>query len=803
MSGVGQVSRRALAGTKAVLGRRWVRRTLVVTGGTVALVLLARPSAIGGDLLSNVGPASQLQGGALMDAHPLGHYVLDHHFSAVKAGVLKGVDVSGIPPTIAWFLANTLWQLTAFIAHALITLFTFAFSLDLVGGSGATGGASALEPVARAVRSIYRNTFGEPWLIVAVLLAGLWAIYNALVRRRYVETAGSLAVSVVYVVIALAFVTQPERTIGTASQWSNAMSGAFLSLTSQGTVGDQGRAKQGAADQLFTLLVYEPWAVLQFGGREHCVKAPVRDKPQSVAVRPLSNDPARDGTLSRRLQRTDGVQAGGKVCVSNRNKHAPRFLRHSSGSDQRERLYEAVKDGNKGKLDSDDPAKQDAAYGLGPADKPAAETMGKGGQYERLLMAIVIFAGELGIFLLLGALSVSVILAQVLVLLLLAFAPVALVVGVFPGRGHAFFLGWLSKLAAFLLRKAIYSLILAVLLAVGAAINDATSNLGWLMAFGLQGAFFWAVFLFRHQLTGQLSVATTGAKSSEGSQTVRLATLYAAVRLARGTLSPSGGRAARGRGTDGGSASTSAGPPSDAPPPSDPAPSEPPTRPNGQRPEPLAGTGSSRANDATSEAPAVAPRASAAREATTSGESSRTGASRRLRRSAPSAPEPIPSAGAGATDEAGAGSAGNGRSARGPSTASSDPLAPRTGARDGAPRRKSAGEAAKRSPSASAQPVPGGSRRPGRRAAAGRAVSVPPPSSVRDGDPSERATSVRPSPPPDAAAVQPHPERSAPETGNPLERDLQGDAQRLDPNAEPERSRGNRGDDASRSEVDR
>ena len=48
--------------------------------------------------------------------------------------------------------------------------------------------------------------------------------------------------------------------------------------------------------------------------------------------------------------------------------------------------------------------------------------MEEGGQYQRLLLALVLFVGELGAFLLLGSLSVGVILAQVLLLLLLAFA---------------------------------------------------------------------------------------------------------------------------------------------------------------------------------------------------------------------------------------------------------------------------------------------------------------------------------------------------------------------------------------------
>ncbi|MGH2988957.1 MAG: hypothetical protein ACRDMA_03710, partial [Solirubrobacterales bacterium] len=103
-----------------------------------------------------------------------------------------------------------------------------------------------------------------------------------------------------------------------------------------------------------------------------------------------------------------------------------------------------------------------------------------------------------------------VILAQVLVLLLLAFAPVALFVAVFPGRGHDFLRGWLMRLAAFLLRKAIYSLILAVLLAVAAALQAASANLGWLLSFGLQALFSWAVFIYREELAGQLTAATAG-----------------------------------------------------------------------------------------------------------------------------------------------------------------------------------------------------------------------------------------------------------------------------------------------------
>lgn len=515
------------------------RRTVVLLAAAAALLLLLLVFVLPAraDVMSNVAPASQLPDGALADAYPLGNYLLDHHFDAVKAGVLSGVDVSGIPPLIAWFLAQAIWQLTAFLANAVITLFTFAFSLDLVNGSAETGGGGALEPVAAAVRTIYRDVFGAAWLTVAVLLAGMWAIWNALVRRRYTETAGALATSVLFVVIALAFVTQPERTIGTATRWTNQMSGAFLSLSANGTVTDHDEAKRQVSDQLFKLLVHDPWIVLNFGGLEHCVRNGGSDDPDSVPVRPLSPNPARDAQLARQLRQGQQVEADGKVCVNNAAKYAPHFLRFPFHSEQRDAEYEALKAGDAGKLPDEDPGKRDGTYRLSAIDKPAAEAMGKEGQYDRLGLAIVILLGQLGAYLLLGSLAVMVIVAQVLVLLLLAFAPVALVVGVFPKRGHEFFIGWLQRLGGFLVRKAVFSLVLAVLLAVSNALARATGNLGWLMAFGMQAVFFWTVFLYRRQLTGPLTTAITGRDGArEESRVGGLLTLYAAGRLTRRAL---------------------------------------------------------------------------------------------------------------------------------------------------------------------------------------------------------------------------------------------------------------------------
>jgi hypothetical protein len=515
------------------------RRNLIAAGLGLAAVLIAgllHPvSALASDVWSNISPAAPLGPSGLFGRYPLDHYTLDQHFSAVSVSLTGGVDVSGVLPMIAYFFAGTLWWLTCFLANALITLFAFAFSLDLLNGSSATGGAGALAPVSAAIHSIYASVFGGPWLVLAISVVGIWAMWKALMQRRYAETAGALGLSLICVVLALFFVAQPGATIGAASQWTNQMSVAFLSISDHGSPSGAEQAKDDVADQLFDLLVLKPWVVLDFGGLEHCIIAGSGDEssdPQSVPVRPLSSNPTRDDALARRLALGTEVTADGKVCVNNANKYAPHFLRFGLETDERGAEYDALDHGNSSKL----PDADSAGYRLGVADKPASDAMEAGGQYQRLLLALVIFVGELGAFCLLGSLSIGIILAQFLLLLLLAFAPVALVAAVIPGRGHAFFKGWLEKLAGYLLRKAAYSLILATLLAVNGALAGATAQLGWLMSFGLQALFFWAVFLQRKTLAEGLIGIATGPGAPGRENTLRLVALYAGARTLRRPL---------------------------------------------------------------------------------------------------------------------------------------------------------------------------------------------------------------------------------------------------------------------------
>jgi hypothetical protein len=460
-------------------------------------------------------------------------------------GLVDTPRFSAIPALIAQFVAAQLWEITRFLVNGVIDLFTWAFSLDLLRGDPNTPGDGALAPVADAISSIYENVLGRAWMVAAIVLAGIWGVWKALVQRRYTETAGALTLSVIFVLVALFFVNQPERTVGTASEWTSKMSLAFLSGVNRGTVDEPDRAKSEVADHLFKTLIYDPWIVLNVGGLRHCVDTDRRDDqgfPEPVSPNDARADVCRDHVHPG----ADGF--GG---------YAERFLRYEPGSDARKREYKAIKDGRLPETEDDSahaPVPQPGAadpnagaeakpaadpdqfrgYRVDKADAPAVDVQQQGGAFQRVAVSLVVFVGALGAVVLLGFLSLAVILVQVLALVLLAFAPVALVVGIFPGRGHDLFRSWLAKLGTAIVIKAIYSLVIAVVLAVSAALVASTGRLGFLFAFAIQTLFFWAIFVYRKQISGRLVAATVG-EQPDGVRLPRPMGAYYGVRAA---LSP-------------------------------------------------------------------------------------------------------------------------------------------------------------------------------------------------------------------------------------------------------------------------
>ena len=198
-----------------------------------------------------------------MDRYPLSAYSLDYH---VDVGV---TDIDGVPATIAQWAAAQLWSLTSFWSRP-SSICSRGRSRSTC--SAATAAAAALAPVAEAISSLYENVIGQAWMVAAILVAGIWGIWKALVQRRYTETAGALGVSVA-VRGDRAVLRLPARAHhrGGEPLDEHAVAGVSVRRQPRHDRPTPRRPSARSPTSCSPTLVYEPWVVLEFGGLSHCV----------------------------------------------------------------------------------------------------------------------------------------------------------------------------------------------------------------------------------------------------------------------------------------------------------------------------------------------------------------------------------------------------------------------------------------------------------------------------------------------------------------------------------------------------
>lgn len=329
-------------------------------------------------------------------------------------------DLSLLKPE-SWFeaiphlLAQIVWEVAIWIVWLALLVLTWAFDIDLVNGPN-----GALGPVGQAVDGIYAE-LGGGFLVAAVLLAGLWALYRGIAQRRYAQTVGGLALSVLCVAGALWTITDPQATVGEVASWSQGASADLLALSQEVAPatatdgpaaplpGSPSGGTRKAADTIFSVAIYEPWQVLNGGD-----------------------------------------------------------------------------------------------------DKDAEIRKGEAG-LRRLGLTLLVAVGAVGIAALVGFVALAIVLLQAVALLIFAFAPVALLAAVVPERGHDVFWTWLRRLGGALITKALLSLLLGIVLALGAAVLAAGQQSGWFAAFFLYSAFFWVVLVYYQRIFGGLPLRAATA----------------------------------------------------------------------------------------------------------------------------------------------------------------------------------------------------------------------------------------------------------------------------------------------------
>jgi len=402
------------------------RLSLLVACAALACALLSPAGALGqadappadSEPLPGIGVKGQGDKQDKGGGAALGKEIVPYELKKPKGlSVFEPIDsaIQAIPH----ILAQVIWAFAIYLLWLALLIFNWAFEIDLVNGAG-----GALGPVGQTVEGIY-SSLGRSFLVAAVLVAGLWALYRGVAQRRYAQTLGGLGLSVLCVAGALWAITDPQATVGQVASWSQGASAELLSLTQEAAPraasdgpgaplsGKPGAGTRGAADTIFDVGVVEPAEILN--GKE-------------------------------------------------------------------------LRQGESG--------------------------------LQRLGLAALAAIGTVGIGLLVGFFSLAIVLLQAVALLIFAFAPVALIAAVVPGRGHDVFATWAKRLGGALVAKALLSLLLGIVLAIGAAVlvagnaGGGSGGVGWFTGFFLYAAFLWCVLIYYSRIFGGLPLRAAAAPAS-------------------------------------------------------------------------------------------------------------------------------------------------------------------------------------------------------------------------------------------------------------------------------------------------
>ena len=474
----------------------------VITSGVLAgeEASASAPSS-GGDPLTGNGLDSPLcrQPGSLSPAQqrscqtddfvaapdPTNNYAFDVN---INTGVSKwGNDMSATINNFAQFG----WMALVSATHGLVVMFEWCYSLNLLSDS-------LLREVTSALRNA-RLRFTEPWMVIVLAVASTLAVYNGLVRRRVAETMGQVLAMLAMMVGGLWVIADPAGTVGVIEQWANQAGLGTMAAIASGTPGHAERTLADNMQVIFGSVVTTPWCYLEFGNVGWCDNARLLDRglrnaglviakseEKKSGCRSICGAGASPGarTLSASAALLREARTNGEL-----------FLALPANEPQRNSV---TREGTLLNVLCGDNKSADECKG---PTGPQAEFRSQKGTGSRVIGLFAIWLGVLGMLLLLGYLALRLLGAALVGLFFLLLAPAAVLAPALGDGGRSAFRGWALKLMEAVIAKLTYSFLLGVVLMMMKLLLSLTI-LGWWGQWLLISAFWWGVFLKRHQTLG-------------------------------------------------------------------------------------------------------------------------------------------------------------------------------------------------------------------------------------------------------------------------------------------------------------
>jgi hypothetical protein len=458
---------------------------------------------------------------------PTGNYAFDVH---INTGLL-GANSETLEQD---YLIAPVWMALVWIVHALIVALEWCFTIDLLNSSAMSGVASAL----RSAQAV----FTQPWLVMALAIAAVLALYNGLIRRRIAETLGQALLMVAMMVGGLWVIANPTGTVGALGQLANQASLGTLGAVAGGTPAHPARTLGDSMRGLFNGVVAAPWCYMEFGDVEWCSN-PARLDPRlhTAGLKIAASELAKVGCKSSAASLSPSLakELGLPVCVAPGSAQA-KVLDQSAellrGAHTNGELFLA--------LPANGPARNSINESsslfhvlCGGDEEPCkgptaaqAEFRTRGGTQSRLGGLFLIVIGALGMALLIGYIALHLLSAAIISLFYLLLAPAAVIAPALGDGGRAAFRGWVRRLLGAVTAKLLYSFMLGIVLLLERTLMR-LPGFGWWTQWLLLSVLWWGAFRHRRDVLG-LGALHHGESSSgeHGIGGLRLASRLMAAR---------------------------------------------------------------------------------------------------------------------------------------------------------------------------------------------------------------------------------------------------------------------------------
>ncbi len=429
---------------------------------------------------------------------PTGNYGFDVH---INTGI---TDWTSDADAIFQDLLEFGWTVLEAVVHGVIVMLEWCYTLDLLNSPAMSGVASGLRQA--------QALFTQPWLVLALSVASVLALYHGLVRRRVAETLGQALMVLAMMVGGLWVIMNPAGTIGALGGWANQAGLGTLGAVTSGNPGHPDRTLADSMRDVFSGAIEGPWCYMEFGEVGWCDN-PARRDPRlraaglKIAASEMEQVSCKSGSPSTPLWLD--YELGLPVCVTAGSEQA-KALEHSA-----ELLRKAQSNGaiflalaangpernsiNKsGSLfnvlcgGSEEPCK-------GPTAAQAEFRTGSGTGW-RFMGLFFIWLGGLGMILMLGFIALRLLAAALSSMLYLLLAPAAVLAPALGDGGRAAFRGWATRLLSAVMSKLIYSFLLGVVLLMERILTVDLTALGWFTQWLLISTMWWGAFLHRHHM---------------------------------------------------------------------------------------------------------------------------------------------------------------------------------------------------------------------------------------------------------------------------------------------------------------